>query len=69
MEYGLVMIWLLLQCFMNSILQCLLHTRLLFEYCASGQYKVDVNKESSAMKGALIAGKILTLTYYRISPC
>lgn len=42
-------------CFMNSILQCLSHTRLLLEFCINGEYKADVNKANSCMKGALIS--------------
>lgn len=42
-------------CFMNSILQCLSHTRLLLEFCVNGDYKAHVNKSNSCMKGALIS--------------
>jgi len=51
------------QCFMNSVLQCLSHTRPLFNYCVDGEYKLDINPASS-MGGALISGIYMTLTLY-----
>ncbi len=44
-------------CFMNSILQCLSNTRLLLDYCLNEDYKEDINKTTSNMKGALVNGK------------
>lgn len=41
-------------CFMNSILQCLSNTRPLLEYCLNDEYKEDINRSTSNMKGALV---------------
>ena len=43
-------------CFMNSILQCLSNTRLLLDYCLNEEYRDDINKTTSNMKGSLING-------------
>lgn len=40
---------------MNSILQCLSHTKPLLEYCLTGEYRAEINKSNSCMKGALIS--------------
>ena len=34
-------------CYMNSALQCLLHTTELTQYFISGEYNKDINKEST----------------------
>ena len=44
-----------LQCFMNSILQCLSHTQPLTDQLLKGSYVKIVNS-SSSMKGRLIEG-------------
>lgn len=44
----------MLQCFMNSVIQCLSNTRPLLEYLLSEQYLNDINTTTSSMKGALI---------------
>ncbi|KAL5019637.1 hypothetical protein ScPMuIL_002529 [Solemya velum] len=41
-------------CFMNSVLQCLSHTRPLLEYCLREDYLRDKNTTSNGMKGSLI---------------
>ncbi|XP_064470882.1 ubiquitin carboxyl-terminal hydrolase 2-like [Ornithodoros turicata] len=41
-------------CFMNSIIQCLAHTRSLLEYCLKDGYISEINTTTSSMKGALI---------------
>jgi len=41
-------------CFMNSILQCLSNTRPLLEFCLQDEYKEDINRSTSNMKGALV---------------
>ena len=43
------------QCFMNSILQCLSHTRLLTDQLLRGSHTKKINS-SSGMKGKLIYG-------------
>lgn len=43
-----------LQCFMNSVIQCLSNTRPLLEYLLNEQYLADINTSTSSMKGALI---------------
>lgn len=43
-----------LQCFMNSVIQCLSNTRPLLEYLLNEQYLADINTTTSGMKGALI---------------
>lgn len=43
-----------LQCFMNSVIQCLSNTRPLLEYLRNEQYLNDINTTTSSMKGALI---------------
>lgn len=43
-----------LQCFMNSVIQCLSNTRPLLEYLLNEQYLADINTTTSSMKGALI---------------
>ena len=43
------------QCFMNSILQCLSHTRLLTRQLLKGSHTKKINS-SSGMKGKLIHG-------------
>ncbi|XP_037573013.1 ubiquitin carboxyl-terminal hydrolase 2 isoform X2 [Dermacentor silvarum] len=40
-------------CFMNSIVQCLAHTRPLLEYCLKDGYVSEINSSTSSMKGAL----------------
>lgn len=44
----------ILQCFMNSVIQCLSNTRPLLEYLLNEQYLADINTSTSSMKGALI---------------
>lgn len=44
----------ILQCFMNSVIQCLSNTRPLLEYLLNEQYLADINTTTSSMKGALI---------------
>ncbi|ESO05268.1 hypothetical protein HELRODRAFT_171628 [Helobdella robusta] len=41
-------------CYMNSILQCLSHTRVLLDYCLNQKYKDDMKKNKSKSKGILI---------------
>lgn len=41
-------------CFMNSILQCLAHTKPLLDYCLKDNYSMDINTTQSSMKGTLI---------------
>ncbi|XP_037503699.1 ubiquitin carboxyl-terminal hydrolase 2-like, partial [Rhipicephalus sanguineus] len=41
-------------CFMNSIVQCLVHTRPLLEYCLKDGYVSEINTSTSSMKGALL---------------
>ncbi|XP_067129114.1 ubiquitin carboxyl-terminal hydrolase 2-like isoform X2 [Centruroides vittatus] len=41
-------------CFMNSILQCLAHTKPLLDYCLRDNYTMDINTTQSSMKGTLI---------------
>ncbi|CAG9814816.1 unnamed protein product [Phaedon cochleariae] len=41
-------------CFMNSVIQCLSHTRWLLEYLRKDAYIRDINTTISSMKGALI---------------
>ena len=43
-------------CFMNSVLQCLLHCRPLCEYFLSGQYKEEINESNALGSG----GKLVT---------
>lgn len=45
----------LLQCFMNSILQCLSNTKELRDYCLQNQYLRDLNN-NSRMRTALMSG-------------
>lgn len=40
-------------CFMNSIVQCLAHTRPFLEYCLKDGYSSEINTSTSSMKGAL----------------
>jgi hypothetical protein len=48
-------------CFMNSIIQCLSNTRLLLDYCLAEDYKEEINKSISKMKGSLMIayGKLI----------
>lgn len=41
-------------CFMNCILQSLSNTQLLLDYCLSDEFKEDINRTSSSMKGGLV---------------
>ncbi|XP_066280467.1 ubiquitin carboxyl-terminal hydrolase 2-like [Branchiostoma lanceolatum] len=41
-------------CFMNSILQCLSHTKQLADYCMNDNYIFDLKDSNSSMKGALM---------------
>jgi len=45
-----------LQCFMNSIIQCLSSTRPLLEYCLDEAYVDDINEQSSRMHGTMMKG-------------
>ena len=47
------------QCFMNSILQCLSHTRPLREQLLRGSHTKKINS-SSGMKGKLIQGMLMS---------
>ena len=47
------------QCFMNSILQCLSHTRLLTGQLLKGSHTKKINS-SSGMKGKLIQGMLMS---------
>ena len=46
------------QCFMNSILQCLSHTIQLRDYCLRSDYEREINT-SSPMKGKLMKGGLV----------
>ena len=50
-------------CFMNSILQCLSNTPLLLDYCLNDEYRDDINKTTSNMKGSLINGTSSAIFY------
>ncbi|XP_076366912.1 ubiquitin carboxyl-terminal hydrolase 2-like [Tachypleus tridentatus] len=41
-------------CFMNSVLQCLSHTKCLLDYCLRDNYTIDINTSTSSMKGVLM---------------
>ncbi|XP_022250767.1 probable ubiquitin carboxyl-terminal hydrolase 1 isoform X1 [Limulus polyphemus] len=41
-------------CFMNSVLQCLSHTKCLLDYCLRDNYTIDINTSISSMKGVLM---------------
>lgn len=41
------------QCFMNSVLQCLSHSRPLLEFCLDRRYEKDLNTTTSSMQGWL----------------
>lgn len=41
-------------CFMNSVLQCLAHTKPLLDHCLTSEYESDINREASRMKGVLV---------------
>ncbi|KAL1441566.1 hypothetical protein MTO96_008531 [Rhipicephalus appendiculatus] len=41
-------------CFMNSIVQCLAHTRPLLEYCLKDGYVSEINTSTSSMKGGTL---------------
>ena len=45
-----------LQCFMNSVLQCLSNTRAVLDYVISEEYTRNINTTTSSMNGALIKG-------------
>jgi hypothetical protein len=52
------------QCFMNSVIQCLSNTRPLLEYLLGDCHLSDINTTVSSMKGALIKGTV----YSQLSP-
>ena len=56
MDVNIYILLVYLQCFMNSVLQCLSNTPQLLDYCINEQYKPDVNTKTSSMKGQLIKG-------------
>lgn len=43
-------------CFMNSVLQCLLNSKPVMKYILTEEYKNDINRTTSSMKGALAEG-------------
>ena len=45
------------QCFMNSVLQCLSNTRQLLDYCLEEKYVTEINTTTSNMKGSLFKGE------------
>ena len=46
------------QCFMNSVIQCLSNTKPLLEYLLADSHLSDINTTVSSMKGALIKGSV-----------
>jgi len=53
---GFNVLLLLVQCFMNSVIQCLSNTKPLLEYLLADCHLSDINTTVSSMKGALIKG-------------
>jgi len=49
---------LVVQCFMNSVIQCLSNTKPLLEYLLADCHLSDINTTVSSMKGALIKGSV-----------
>lgn len=52
----LLLLYVSLQCFMNSILQCLSNTHDLRDYCLRNSHRTDLNNNCRA-KAALMEGK------------
>lgn len=55
---GFNVLLLVVQCFMNSVIQCLSNTKPLLEYLLADCHLSDINTTVSSMKGALIKGSV-----------